>query len=248
MSILTLEPVKADVTLGDRVYTVLRDAILAIDVYDPATDLRLDERALAAQLQTSRTPLRAALGRLEQEGFVEVIPRRGVYLRRKSLDEIAEMITVWAALESMAARLVTERATDAEIAALRALADGSAGAGIAEYSEANIAFHQRILALSRCAMLGSIADGLLLHMRAIRRRAMPEKRRAERSVVDHAHIVEALESRDADLAAKHVREHTMRLHDHVRESWTALEARTSGQGAAPAPRGRKANGIGGTDT
>jgi len=243
MSVLTLDPVRPDLTLEDRVYTVLRDAILAIDIYDPATDLRLDERALAAQLQTSRTPLRAALGRLEQEGFVDVMPRKGVYIRRKSLDEIAEMITVWAALESMAARLVTERASDAEIASLRALAGRSAGAGIEEYSEANIAFHQRILALSGCTMLASIADGLLLHMRAVRRRAMPEKRRAERSVADHTHIIEALEDRDADLAAKRVCEHTMRLRDHVRESWTALEARASGrrvsrQDAASKPQGR----------
>jgi len=235
MSILTLEPVKADLTLEDRAYNVLRDAILAIDIYDPATDLRLDERALAAQLQISRTPLRAALGRLEQEGFVDVLPRKGVYIRRKSLDEIAEMITVWAALESMAARLATERASDAEIASLRVLANRSAGAGIEEYSEANIDFHQRILALSHCTMLKTIADGLLLHMRAVRRRAMPEKRRAERSVVDHSHIIEALEDRDADLAAKRVCEHTMRLHDHVRESWTALEARTARQKAVKKP-------------
>jgi len=91
-----------------------------MDVYDPDTDLRLDERALAAQLKTSRTPLRAALGRLEQEGFIRVVPRKGVYVLRKSIDEIAEMITVWAALESMAARLATECATDREIASKRA--------------------------------------------------------------------------------------------------------------------------------
>ena len=150
MSLLALEPVKADLTPEDRVHTVLRDAILAIDIHDPATDLRLDERAL-----------------------------------------------------------------------------------------------------SHCTMLATVADGLLLHMRAVRRRAMPEKRRAERSIVDHTRIIEALEDRDADPAARPVRDHTMRLHDHVRESWTALEARASGHKmsrheAAPTPPGRKANGIGGT--
>lgn len=223
MSGLVLEPVNVDVTLEDRAYDALRDAILAMDVYDPATDLRLDERALAAQLKTSRTPLRAALGRLELEGFVRVVPRKGVFVLRKSINEIAEMITVWAALESMAARLATERATDEEIASLRRFAKGSASAEIEEYSDANIEFHQRILELSQCLMLKEIADGLFLHMRAVRRRAMPEKRRAERSVVDHMHIIEALEDRDADLAAQLVRKHTMRLRDHVCETWTAIE-------------------------
>jgi len=227
VSTLVLEPVNVDVTLEDRAYHALRDAILAMDVYDPATDLRLDERALAAQLRTSRTPLRAALGRLEQEGFIHVAPRKGVFVLRKSIDEIAEMITVWAALESMAARLATERATDDEIASLRRFAQGSASAKIEEYSDANIEFHQRILELSQCSMLKDIADGLFLHMRAVRRRAMPEKSRAKRSVVDHMQIIEALEARDADLADQLVRKHTMRLRDHVCETWTELETETS---------------------
>jgi len=63
-------------------------------------------------------------------------------------------------------------------------------------------------------------------MRAVRRRAMPEKRRAERSVVDHMHIIEALEDRDAELAEQLVRKHTLRLRDHVRETWTEIETKT----------------------
>ncbi len=224
----TLKPVDANFMLGDHIYGVLRDAILGMDIYDPATDLRLDERALAEQLGISRTPVREALVRLEQDGFVVVMARKGVFVLRKSIDEIAEMITVWAALESMAARLATERATDTELASLRRMgkrfSTTKASARIEEYSEANIEFHQRILELSRCSMLKSIADGLFLHMRAVRRHAMPEKDRTERSVVDHIHIIEAIEARDADLASRLVREHTMRLHDHVIETWTELSA------------------------
>jgi len=223
---LKLKPVDANFLLGDHIYGVLRDAILGMDIYDPATDLRLDERALAEQLGISRTPIREALVRLEQDGFVVVRPRKGVFVLRKSIDEIAEMITVWAALESMAARLATEHATDAEITSLRRMgkrfSKTKASAHIEEYSEANIEFHQRILELSRCSMLKSIADGLFLHMRAVRRHAMPEKDRTERSVVDHIHIIEAIEARDADLASRLVREHTMRLHDHVIETWSEL--------------------------
>jgi len=223
---LILKPVDANFLLGDHIYGVLREAILGMDIYDPATDLRLDERALAEQLGISRTPIREALVRLEQDGFVIVRPRKGVFVLRKSIDEIAEMITVWAALESMAARLATERASDHDLTSLRKMAKRfsktKASAHIEEYSEANIEFHQQILELSKCAMLKSIADGLFLHMRAVRRHAMPEKDRTERSVVDHIHIIEAIEARDADLASRLVREHTMRLHDHVIETWTEL--------------------------
>ena len=137
------------------------------------------------------------------------------------------MITVWAALESMAARLATVHATDKEIGSLRRLAaqygKDEAAAHLDEYSEANVTFHQRILELSKCGMLKDIADGLFLHMRAIRSRAISEGDRISRSVVDHMHIIEAIERRDADLACDLVREHTMRLHAHVRKSWTEFE-------------------------
>jgi len=232
-----LEPVAINFTLKDHIYDVLRDAILEMNIYDDSTDLRLDERRLAEQLGISRTPIREALARLEQSGFVEILPRRGVFVRRKSLNEVLEIIVVWAGLESMAARLAAQRATDAELDSLRALAakysQPEAKADIAEYSEQNILFHQRILELSRCTMLKTIADGLFLHMHAVRRRAMGESDRATRSVVDHMGIIEALESRDPSLAAERVCEHTMRLHDHVRRTWTRIETRSKAR-AAPA--------------
>ena len=59
-----------------------------------------------------------------------------------------------------------------------------------------------------------------MHMHAVRRRAMEESDRASRSVADHMEIIEALEARDAELASRLVREHTMRLHDHIEDRWT----------------------------
>ena len=67
------------------------------------------------QLGISRTPLREALARLEKDGLVSIAPRKGVYVVRKSLDEILDMIIAWAALESMAARLAATKASDREI-------------------------------------------------------------------------------------------------------------------------------------
>jgi len=220
---LTLKPVEANFSLKDHIYEVLKDGITGMNIYADDAELRLDERKMSEQLGISRTPIREALARLEQEGFVEILPRRGVFIKRKTLDEILEMIVTWAALESMAARLATSRATDPEIASLREMVasynQDEARAHIDEYSESNIAFHQRILELSKTKLLKDIADGLFLHMRSIRNRAMAEGDRVTRSVVDHMHIIEALEARDAPLAEALVREHTMRLHAHVRKSW-----------------------------
>lgn len=233
---MKLKPIPTNFTLKDQVYDKLKDAITEMDLYSETADLRLDERSLAEQLGISRTPLREAIARLERDGLVQVLPRKGVFVQRKSMDEILEMIVAWAALESMAARLATTEATDAEIASLRSIAakynDGALDTRISEYSDDNIRFHQRILEISKCALLKTMADGLFLHMHAVRLRAMNEGDRVQRSVVDHAEIIEALEARDADLAAERVRDHTMRLHEHVRRTWVTMEQAAAARNAS----------------
>ncbi|MFK7859795.1 MAG: GntR family transcriptional regulator [Granulosicoccus sp.] len=218
-----LRPVTENFSLKAHTYDLLRAAIMEMDIYSSNVDLRLDERKLAAQLGISRTPIREALAKLEQEGFVDIQPRKGVYVKLKTLDEVLEMVVVWAALESMAARLVTQVADDEDIATLRVLGTNQGGdsgrADIAEYSDANIKFHQRILELSGCELLKDTAFGLLQHMYAVRRRTMREGDRVNRSVVDHMAIIEAIENREGDLAAMLVRDHTMKLHDHIRQTW-----------------------------
>lgn len=233
---MKLSPIRANFTLKDHVYDMLRDAITQMDIYAEGADLRLDERWLAEQLGISRTPLREAIARLERDGLVTVVPRKGVYVQRKTLTEILDMIIAWAALESMAARLATEHATDAEIASLRRIGakynENELEYHIPEYSDDNIRFHQRILEISKCALLKDMADGLFLHMHAVRLRAMGEENRVKRSVVDHAEIVEALEARDPDEAERRVRLHTMRLYEHVRRTWTRLELNQAAARAA----------------
>ena len=216
---LDIKPIDEGFSLKSRIYESLKNAIMNMNIYDDDTELRLDERRLSEQFGISRTPLREALARLDQEGLVRIVPRRGIYIVRKSKQEILEMITVWAALESMAARLITQNASDDEIASLRDLCstfDGEAvKARIDEYSDTNIRFHQAILAMSKCALLEDMAQGLFMHVRAIRARTISEQDRANRSIVDHMHIIEALEARDTDLAERLVREHTLNLRAHV---------------------------------
>ena len=225
---LVVSTIQAGTSVAQLAYEALRKAILAMDVYHSDADLRLDEKRLAAELGVSRTPVREALARLEHEGLVRIMPRRGVYIVRKSKAEIIEMIKIWAALESMAARLSCEQATDKEIASLRALFSDFEDTGevrfhLNEYSVANLRFHQRIIELSHSPLLTSIAEGLLAHVRAIRTRSLGEDDRAERSIVDHMQIIEALEARDAELAERLVRAHALHLADHVERTVDHLE-------------------------
>lgn len=208
-------------SISQMAYDALRKFILEMDVYASDADLRLDEKRMAAALGVSRTPVREALARLEHEGLVRIVPRRGVYVVRKSKAEIIEMITVWAALEGMAARLVCERAAQQDIGGLRALFsdfdDGALRFRLNEYSVANLRFHQRIIELAQSPLILNMANGLLMHVRGIRGHAIGEDDRVERSIADHMHIIEALEARDADLAERLVRDHALDLAGHVEQ-------------------------------
>jgi DNA-binding GntR family transcriptional regulator len=225
---LVVTPVRAlTASVAEQSYQSLREAILTMDIYRPDADLRLDEQRLASALGVSRTPVRQALARLQHEGLVQVLPRRGVMIVRKDKSEITDMIRAWAALEGMAARLLCERAGDEEIRGLRDLfstfEDGQLRLHLDEYSEANLHFHQRIIELAGSPVISSMVDGLLVHVRAIRGRMIGEDDRAERSMVDHMHIIEALESRDAELAERLVRDHALDLAEDVERTDARLD-------------------------
>jgi len=133
---------------------------------------------------------------------------------------VIEMITAWAALESMAARLITEKsASEGEIASLRQMfatfEDGQLRAHLDEYSEVNIEFHQSIIRMSGNGVLIDLAENLFTHMRMIRRKTIVEQDRADRSIRDHMNIIEALEARDTQRAETLVRDHALGLAEHV---------------------------------
>ena len=216
---LVLQPINTNVSFRDQAYAALKQAITEADIYAHADEVRLDERQLSQSLGVSRTPIREAMTLLEQEGFLRTIPRRGIFIVRKTKRQIVEMIEMWAAIESMAARLATLNASDEEIAGLRRMFDEFRNATpaehIDEYSDANIAFHQAIIRLSGSHLMGKTIENLFIHVRAIRRLTISQSDRAARSIVDHMRIIEALERRDTELAERLVRQHSLDLAAYV---------------------------------
>ena len=168
---LPIAPLAAPAGLRAQACEAIREAIKRRAIYGQAEEIRLDERQLCEDLGVSRTPIREALSILEQEGFVRSIPRRGIVVVRKTKREIVEMITVWAAIEAMAARLAATRATAGELAALKRMQDAfddDPSGQLTEYSDANMAFHRTIIGLGGVALMSSMTDTLFIHMRAVR--------------------------------------------------------------------------------
>lgn len=224
---LDVKPIDTQSSFRTKAYHALKEAITSVNTYAHPREIRLDERQLSQDLGVSRTPIREAMTLLEREGFVRTVPRRGVFVVRKTKKEIVEMIEVWAALESLAARLITLNASDAEIAGLRHLFDefqeASPATDLDEYSEANISFHQAIIRLSRNQLIADMTENLFIHVRAIRQATIGQDNRWQRSIIDHMKIIEALEQRDTERAEALTRRHTLDLAAHVERNCDFLD-------------------------
>ena len=116
-----LQPIRLDAykPLREVVSETLRQAIQD-GVLKPGE--RLMEIPLAEELGVSRTPIREAIRKLELEGFVVMVPRRGTYVANISLKDITQVFEIRSALEELAAGLAAERITEEEMETLRRLA------------------------------------------------------------------------------------------------------------------------------
>lgn len=224
---LVIQRFPPEQTYKAKVYAALKQAIANMDIYSTPEPKWIDERQLSERLGVSRTPVREAIAMLEQEGFVKSLPRRGIMVLRKTQREVVEMIQAWAALESMAARLVTLHATDEDVAALRKLFEGfddthKPADYLADYSSANLAFHQRIIRISGSKLIGDMTDNLLLHVRGIRQLTIGREERINRSMQDHLAIIDAFEKRDTARAEVLSRDHTLGLAAYVEAQGHAI--------------------------
>ena len=173
------------------------------------SNANVNEVRLAAELGVSRTPLRHALVRLEEEGFVYTEPNRGFFVVPLTLEEARELYPILSSLECLAlAMSPPDRAAIDELERLnRGLAEvdpDDPGAAVS----ANRRWHERLVASNRNARLARLLDGLWqqVHRYEISFFA-PGAERLRKSVALHASITSALEATDVQLACA-------RLHDH----------------------------------
>ena len=215
-----LAPIDISPSFKHQAYAALKNAIVAMDIYRSRDDIRLDERKLAQDFGISRTPVREAMAQLESEGFVRSVPRRGIYVVRKTKtrsDRDDHRLGGARKHGGAPDHADRQRRRDRRPAPAcsRHSRTAKLRAHLDEYSEVNIEFHQTHHPLSRNHVLIDLAENLFTHMRMIRRKTIGEKDRADRSIRDHMNIIEALEARDTDRAEELVRDHALGLAEHV---------------------------------
>jgi DNA-binding GntR family transcriptional regulator len=224
---LEIKNIEQPSRLSEIAYDAIKAAILSAKQDDFAKGGRIDERALANQLGISRTPVREAISRLMMEGFVKIVPRQGIYLAVKSKTEIIEILLVRSVLEGLAARLAAEHATKGDLVKMKAIftpfLEVNLHNRVAEYSQANIAFHEAVLENSRCGKLVEMAGNLFEQMRIIRTQTANYPDRPKISLSQHLKIIEAIEKKDGDLAERLMQRHLEEVIKDVEENARSLE-------------------------
>lgn len=197
--------------VSDTVYSVLRRR-LTTGHYAPGTPLR--EEHLATELAVSRTPVRAALGRLAEDGMVVAAPRRGFLVAEWTEQDIAEVFELRSLLEPQAAGLAAERASPEEIAGLQALnnrmelaARSRSPGAIAEIQSINNSFHRLLIAASGAPRLRAMAASLVDMPVIIGSFYFYTREEILRSLAHHRDIAHAIELRDRDYAILATRLH-----------------------------------------
>lgn len=219
--VLNIKKIRPPLSLSEKAYSAIKESLLKTDWAQMSEDDRIDERGLAEKLGISRTPLREAVNRLVMEGFLKVVPRRGIYVVKKSKKEIIEILLVRAALEGMAARLAAENITEREIEMMKGFFApfdlSNMKDQFSKYADANFGFHELVLKTSRCGKLIDLAYTLYDHIRWIRFRALSFEERLETIHKEHMQIIDALEMKDPDRAEKRSRAHIEGLARYIEE-------------------------------
>ncbi|MER3409549.1 MAG: hypothetical protein C4306_05470 [Thermoleophilia bacterium] len=213
------QPEAADArSLGDRAYYAIRELIVSLALPPGSV---INERELMERLQVGRTPVREALLTLARERLVEIYPRRGMFVSRVDVGDLAGLSEVRLSLEGLAARLAAERATaDDRRGCAELLAEVERAAGERD-ERALIDLDQRIHRhVYRCAhnpfLEQTLGEYYMLTLR-IWFLALDRVARLEEAVGEHRQLLAAIQGGDPDRAEEVMRMHVASFERAIRE-------------------------------
>jgi DNA-binding GntR family transcriptional regulator len=204
-------------SFADRAYYAIREQIVTLAL-PPGAVVR--EPELTAQLGIGRTPVREALRRLAQERLIEVFPRRGMFVTKVDVRDLARLCEVRAALEPEAARLASERATQADLTELRALlaelAEGPRRPDPRALIDLDERIHRAIYHASHNPFLVETLEEYYAHALRIWMVALARTDLGA-AVGGHRAVLEAVVRGDGAGAARLMREHVVSFEEAVRD-------------------------------
>lgn len=207
-------------SLRGRVFQTMRDNILN-GVYQENDELR--ENTIAAELGVSRTPVREALRQLELEGLVKMIPNKGAFVTGITANDVKDIYAIRSMLEGMCARWATEYITEEQIEDLEEIillseyhVKKAKGEKSQQVTELDGKFHEILYNASNSRILNHVLSDFHKYVRMARKASVANPERAEKSIEEHKHILEALKNRDAEQAEYWANTHMMNVMKYLK--------------------------------
>ena len=188
-------------SLEEQVYHSLEEAIISGE-YNRGD--ALTEMSLCKKMGVSRTPVRAALHKLSEEGLVEITPNRGAIVIGVNDDDIVDAYKIRIRLEGLACAMAAQRMTESENVGLREIVELSefylTKNDTEKLKELDTAFHRIIYKASGSRVICNILSDLHQNIRTYRKLSLTVPGRLERSINEHREIYEAIATGDGSLA------------------------------------------------
>lgn len=211
--------------LRNQVYDILKKRIILREI-EPGK--KINEEELAESLGVSRTPIRETLVRLEHEGIVRIIPRRGAFVVSQSNKEVIDLLQVREVLEGLVVRLATENMERDLFDHLRRCLKEISSTDerddrLLKYTPADVQFHALLLEACNNPLLKSMMETVNSHLQMVRLRTVALPGRPEQTVREHYEILEAIEQGNPILAEKSMRKHVESVRRDVLENITLMK-------------------------
>ena len=194
-------------TLREKILENIRDAIVSGEL---KAGSHISEPELAERYGISRTPIREAFRQLESEGYLTVIPRRGVIVSEFSPKDIEEFYAIKSIMEGYAARRACEKLSEKDLGRLQAinnkLAELARIGDIKHFFKIHSDFHELFIKAADNEKLHELIAGLVTKFQRLRFTSLSLPGRMAVSVQEHEKIIDAFRRKDADLAEKLVRQ------------------------------------------
>lgn len=195
--------------LRDQTYDIIKNMIILREI-EPGR--KINEEHIAKEIQVSRTPIREALCRLENEGIVKIIPRRGAFVSDLTETTVREILLIREVLEGLVVRLAVENIDAKLLEKLRKAIEKVSNIpeeerDLINYTRSEVDFHALLLSASNNQMLKNMMEIINAHLQIIRLRTVVIPERAQKTVKEHEQILKAIEKGDADSAEELMRKH-----------------------------------------
>jgi DNA-binding GntR family transcriptional regulator len=212
---------KANRLSSDEVYNLIKGKLIKLD-FRPGQ--LLSEKEIISRFNLTRSPFRKAILKMEKDGIVEIIPRKGVFFKFLSIKDVVEIFQVRKALEGLAARLASKNVDLEELAKFEKFyldkLQNNQNENPQEVSHFGIRFHEFIINCSANHWIKDILEGLRAQLEICRifflhQDPKVQPSRTVQSVKEHLEIIEALKSGNEELAEARMKDHIANAEKHT---------------------------------